>query len=324
MKNLVQIGLLLTLLVLGGTCGFMYVEDWGFLDSLYMAVITITTVGYEEVHPLSHSGRIFVIAYLIVGLGLFFYGVVQIGEHVLRAELGDWWERRKMERTIKTLRDHYIICGAGRMGRVLSGQLRENGLPFVMVDIDEAAIERAVKEGWLSMRGDATDDHTLRDAGIERARGLAAVLPQDSDNIYVVLSARLISPQIQIIARAADEKAVAKLQKAGANRVVSLYSAAAAKMANFLIHPHVDQFLEVIGSERRELELAEIQIVSDSPYRGKTLAETDFTRRGIIIVGIRRPGGDLLLPPPSSAPIDAGDHLIALGRSEVIEELSNV
>lgn len=322
MRNLFQLALLITLLVLAGTCGFMYIEDWGFLDSLYMSMITITTVGYNEVQPLSNSGRVFVMGYLIIGLGFFFYGVVQIGEQVIRAELGDWWERRKMQRTIRALDGHYIICGGGRMGRVLARQLSGRGRPFVVIDRDSEKLDRCSREGWLVMPGDATDDTTLSEAGVERARGLASALPNDSDNVYVVLSARLLSPTLQIIARASDEKVVAKLEKAGANRVVSLYTTAASKMAHFLINPHVDQFLEVIGAEGRELDIAEIEIDRESPYSGRTLAETDFTRRGIIIVGIRRSDGSLLFPPPGSSVIGPEDHLIALGKAEVIEELT--
>ncbi len=321
MRHILQIALLLTLLVLLGTCGFMYIEDWALLDSLYMSVITITTLGYEEVHELSDAGRIFVICYVILGIGLFFYGVVQIGEQILRTELGDWWEKRRMNKAIKTIEDHYIICGCGRMGRVLARQLQLSGRSFLVVDNDESMIERCEKDGWTWLLGDATDDTTLKEAGVERARGLASVLPDDADNVYVVLTARLLAPDLQIIARASDERVVAKLEKAGANRIVSLYTTAASKMANFLIHPHIDQFLEVIGTEGRELDLAEIEITDKSPYAGKTLAETDFTRRGIIIVGIRKPCGALLLPAPGSAVLHEEDHLIALGRPEVMEDL---
>lgn len=208
------------------------------------------------------------------------------------------------------------------MGRVLARQLTANDLPFVIVDNDEGKIERCRKVGWFSMCGDATDDAILKEAGTESARGLASVLPHDADNVYVVLTARLLAPDIQIIARASDKRVVAKLERAGANRVVSLYTTAAAKMAHFLIHPHVERVLEVISAEGSEMDLAEIEVTEGSPFTGEALTETDFNRRGIIIVGIRRPDGSLLFPPPNSIVLESGDHLIAMGKSEVVEELS--
>lgn len=321
MGSVLRIILLLMALTLFGAFGFMLIEEWGFLDSLYMAVITITTVGFEEIRPLSGGGRIFVIAYLALGIGVFFYGIVQIGEIVLRAQFGEWLGRRKLEKAIKTMKNHLIICGFGRMGRQISRQLAAKGLPFVVIDREEEALSECREEGWTWILGDATDDRVLEEAGVTEARGLATVLPSDADNVYVILSARLLSPKIQIIARAGDEKSVVKMERAGANRVVSLYATGAMKIAHFLIHPSVERFLEVITAEGRELDLAEVHVTERAPYAGKALMETDFSSQGIIIVGIRRPGGELLLPPPSAATLDPGDLLIALGKAEAIENL---
>jgi voltage-gated potassium channel len=316
-----RIFLLLLVLVIVGTLGFMLIEGWSFQDSLFMSVITLTTVGFGEVHPLSSSGRYFVIAYLLVGFGTFSFGVVKIAEMVLQTQFKDWMARHKMDTVLKSMRGHFIICGFGRMGRAVCRQLAAKGLPFVAVDKDEAAVAECQQEGWPYLVGDATDDRTLLQAGIDRAQALAAVLPTDADNLYVVLSARLLSKGVQIIARAFDEKGIAKLEKAGANRVVSIYATGAAKMSQLLANPNVEEFLEVITSKGKELGLTEVSVSTGAPYAGQTLAQTSFRKLGIIIVGIRR-NGVLILPPASTDLIQIGDCLIALGRAEAIAELA--
>lgn len=314
-------GVMLAALPLIGALGFMAFEGWNFFDSLYMAVITLTTVGFQEVHPLSTAGRSFTMVFLIAGLGIFFYGVVQFGELVVRAELADWFGRRRMDATLKSMKDHVIVCGFGRMGRVLCRHLAAKGTPFVVLDRDPEAVAPCQDQGWAWLIGDATDDATLVAAGIERARGLATVLEDDADNVYVVLSARLLSKTIQILARASDEKSVPKLQKAGANRVVSLYEASATKMAQLLANPKLEDFMELFAGSSSEVDLAEIHVGATSRYAGVTLDRTDFRERGVIVVGIRRVGGELILPPPSTLTIEADDSLIAVGKAHAIAEL---
>lgn len=318
-----RITLLLFALTSTGVAGFMLIEGWNFLDALYMSVITLSTVGFSEVHSLSDAGRWFVIGYLIVGLGVFFYGVAQIGEVVLQAQFGDWLERRKMEKTIRNLKDHYVVCGFGRMGRHLCQRLAARNLPFVIIDKDEDVLQDTAEPGWHWVVGDATEDRVLLDAGIERAKGLATVLSTDADNVYVVLSARLLAPKLQIVSRSGDEKGVTKLEKAGADRVVSVYAASATKMAHSFIHPNVARFLEVITTEDTDFDLAEIPVDAEAPYAGQKLADTDFSRRGIVIVGIRHGDGSLAMPPPSQASILAGDTLIALGKAEALESFAS-
>ncbi len=321
MFKIIRIISLLACLVLFGAIGFMIIEKWDFMDSLFMAMITLTTVGYGEVHPLTQAGKVFVMCYLFLGFGAFSFGIVKIAEMVLQAQFKEWMARHKIDTVLKTMKDHFIICGFGRMGRTVCRQLAAKGLQFVAVDKEESVLAECHQEGWPYLVGDATDDRTLLQAGIERAQALAAVLPTDADNLYVVLSARLLSKKIQIIARAFDEKGIAKLEKAGANRVVSLYTTGAAKMAQLLANPNVEEFLEVITSKGKELGLTEVQVAQGAPYAGQTLAQTNFRKLGIIIVGIRRDNGELLLPPPSSEVIRPGDCLIALGRVEAISEM---
>jgi voltage-gated potassium channel len=287
-----------------------------------MAVTTLTTVGFGEVHPLSNPGRAFVIVYLIVGLGVFSYGLVQLGETAVRTEMSYWLGKRRRSGMLKTMQNHYIICGFGRMGRTLCRQLADKRLPFVIVEKQEGTLAEAQQRDWPWIVGDASDDRTLREAGIERARGLASVLSSDADNLYVVLSARLLSKHLQIVSRASDETSVAKMEKAGANRVISLYSAGAVKMAQMLANPDLEDFIEIFTSHGSGLDLAEIHVTANGPYAGRTLGETDFRTRGIIIVGVRRANGELVLPASGSVMLAVDDELIALGKAEAISEIS--
>lgn len=305
-----------------GMLGFRLIEGWSWFDCLYMAVTTITTVGFSEVHPLSTGGRVFVICYLIVGLGIFFFGVVQLGEQIVRIELTHWLEKRRMDTTIRALQKHFIVCGYGRMGQALCRQMAAKRMPFVVIDRDESLVNQSLANGWPAILGDATDDHVLQEAGVDRARGLAAVLSSDADNLYIVLSARLLSKDMMIISRAEDDSSVAKLKKAGADRVMTLVETSAARMAHLLLNPNVEEFFEIVRSDETALDLAEIHVSETSPYTNRRLAETDLRNRGVIVVGIRRPDGELILPPPSSIEIRLDDRLIVLGRADAIAELT--
>jgi len=327
--RILKILLILLGLVIFGATGFVLTgdpalppgESWSFLDALFMAVITLTTVGYGEVHRLSTGGRIFAMVYLFIGFGAFSYGLIQLAEIMLQAQFSQWLGRRRMHSTLQHMKNHFIVCGFGRMGQTVCQQLTTKKLPFIAIDRLESAAKECQELGWPCIVGDATDDRLLVEAGMERAQGLAAVLPSEADNLYVVLSARLLSKKIQIIARSADEKSRTKLVRAGANHVVNIYSAGAMKMAQLLANPNVEEFLEVITSRGNELGITEVQVHPDAPYAGKALADTNFRKLGVIIVGIRRASGDLVLPPASTDVVQAGDCLIAMGRAETIEEL---
>jgi voltage-gated potassium channel len=314
----------LLVLPLLATVAFMLVEGWGFFDSFYMSVITMTSVGFEEVHPLSTGGRIVVITYLILGFGVFLAGAAQVGELVVSTQLGGQREKRRMKAAIDKLKGHIVVCGYGRVGRRLCEQLQDSKLDFVVIDRDSQSIDNAREKGFLAIVGDATDDAQLESAGLDRARGLAAVLPSDADNLYVVLSGRLLSPKVQILARATDEKVGKKLERAGANRVVSLYETSAQKMAGLLINPDLEEFLQVFTSQGHKLTLAEITVTKDASFCGKALRETDLNGRGILVVGHQKPGEPIVLPPRSDVRIDEGDTLIAFGDASAISDLLNV
>ena len=310
----------LTTVISIGATGFVLIEGYTPFEGIYMAVITITTVGFGEVHPLSDHGRMFVIGYLFVGLGVFTFGVLQLAEIVVRGRLRDWLAKRRMKAKLAALHDHFIVAGFGRMGRTVCEKLHSRGVSFIAVDRDEATRVECEERGWMCMQGDATDDRVLEQIGLVRARGLACVLANDADNLYVVLSARFMSTTIQIISRATDERATAKMRRAGANRVVSPYVTGGHHMAQLLINPNVEEFLEVMVSTGGEIDLAELTVKSDAPYCGQSVAQTYFLERGIVVAGVRRNDGSLLLPPPATRVLTAGDTLIAVGKADAIAE----
>jgi len=321
LRRLLPIFALLSAVPALGTLGFMLIERWDFLDALYMAVTTITTVGFGEVHPLSRGGRIFVIAYLVIGLGLFTYGLINLGERAFAAGVQNWLSRRHMDSAIGSMRDHVIVCGFGRMGRAICRRLAELHVPFVVIDRSDEVLAECRALGWPWLAGDATDDATLRAAHVEQARALAAVFGSDADNVYLTLSARLLVPGLQVIARASDEAIVPKLKKAGASRVVGLYDTGAAKIAQLMINPHLDQLITIFEAKGLEVDLAEIEVTVGAPYAGKTLDHTDFHKRGVTVVAVRRPDGQLLLPPSGDTLLHPRDRLFALGRAESIAAL---
>jgi voltage-gated potassium channel len=318
-----RLAALLTFLIVGGGFVFRILSpESTWVDCVYMAVTTLTTVGYEEVVPLDQLGRVFVMVYLAIGFSVFTYGAFQIGQWIMSAEIQSLFERRRMDKQIQDLRDHYIVCGVGRMGRTICSHLHERGKPVVVIDVDEERLKSRLPGGCLYVHGDATDDQTLRRAGIERARALATVLPTDADNVYVVLSARILSSRLEIIARAGSDAAALKIQRAGANRVVSPYSAGALKIARFMVNPNIEDFLDIADQRGRgDLELADVQIAAGSPYVGRKLADTDLHRLGIIVVGIRRANGQRLMPPPTDTAIEAGDCLFAFGGTAAMNQM---
>jgi len=322
MKRFVTLAILLTLLILAGMVGFHIFSEPGWLESLYLAIITLTTVGSREPEHLDADGKVFVMCYLICGLSVFSYSAFQLGSVVVNAELRGIFERRKMQQQIDQLRDHYIVAGLGRMGDTICEYLQQRKKPFVIVDVNEERLKEVCKEaGWMFIHGDATDDSVLKAAGIDRARSLASVLPTDADNVYVILSARLLNSKLQIVARASTEKAIEKMERAGASRVISPFSTGAVKIARFMINPSIEDFLEVADNRGADWELADVLIRESSSLVGKKLMETDLRDRGVMVIGIRRASGERLMPPPGSAVIHAGDSLFAFGSASAVNAM---
>jgi len=317
---LTTIGLLLAL-TLFGTVGFRIIAGSSWVECLYLAVVTLTTVGARDPGT-DTASMLFVVVYLATGLGIFSFSVFQLGSWVVSADFNTMLERRRMQKRISDLEGHSIVCGQGRMGLEICEYLSERNRSVVVIDHNEDRIHPVCEEnGWTFIVGDATDDDVLKSAGIDRAASLTTVLATDADNLYVVLSARMLNPEVKIIARAVDEKAVEKLELAGATRVVSPFRTGAVKMARFMLNPSIEDFIEIADSRGNELELADIQISPQSNYVGRKLMETDLRTRGVMVIGIRRESGERLMPPPGDAVIQSEDCLFVFGNTDAVNSI---
>lgn len=320
-KRLILAGLLIALIISLGTAGFMTIEGWNLLDSVYMTIITLTTVGYKEVHDLSDPGKIFNICLITVGVGTVLYAFSTGAKIVLEGELQEIFGRRRLEKRIKEMTGHYIICGYGRMGKIICRELSVKGEKFVIVEKNAAAVRD--KAGILILEGDATQDEVLKEAGIDKAKGLISVLPSDAENLFVVLSARGLSPNLLIVARAGEEGSEQKLIRAGADRVISPYHIGGLRIAHTVLKPAVVDFIEfATKSGNIDLQMEEILIHEQSGLVGLTLDASGIGRElGIIIVAMRRKNGDMKFNPTSRSSIQAGDTLIALGETSKLSIL---
>ena len=320
-RNHQLIAAALVLLTLAGMAGFHYIEGWPWFDGFYMIVTTFSTIGYQEVHPLSHAGRVFNVALILVGVSLVFLGIGSLTQALLEFSLRKFFGRRKMEREIDRLTDHYVICGAGRVGRSAARELARKPAPFVIIENNEAKATR-FQDDWLMLVGDATQEQTLRQVHIERARGLVAATTTDATNLYIVLTARGLNPRLQIIARASEEDAEKHLLKAGADSVVSPYLFAGQRIAQSFLRPHVVSFLDTATTHLgMDLEIGEIQITPSSQFAGKTVGGSRIRQdRGLIILAIKREQGMRFNPEPDDV-IQAGDCLIAMGQPSQLRQL---
>ncbi len=320
--NLKIIFFALIVLIVIGMAGFHFFEGWTWFEGFYMVLTTITTIGYGEVHPLSHSGRIFNSFIIITGVALvllFFGGATQA---LLEFELQSVFGRRRMDREISRLSNHYILCGAGRVGRSAARELARKPVPFVVIDTDEAKLARHAEEGWLTLVGDATQAPILRQAGIERARGLVASSTTDATNIYIILTARSLNPKLNIIARASEEEAEKHLLTAGANHVVSPYNFAGYRIAQTFMRPHVVDFFDTAMNRQLPLEIEEVQVRLGSRVAGQTLEGSRIRQElGVIVLAIKGEGSLMRFNPSPDEVIHAGDHLIAMGEPEGLRRL---
>lgn len=322
-KLAVTIGLIAGV-ILFGTVGYMVVEGWGMIDALYMTVITLASVGYREVHDLSTEGRLFTIVLIIGGVSTVLYALDAGAKIILEGELREVFGRRRLEKKIRDLRNHYIVCGYGRMGRIICRELREKRVRFVVVE-KEAASELD-SDDTLIFQGDATRDEVLKSIGIERAKGLISVLPTDAENLFVVLSARGLNPGLVIVARASEEGSEQKLIRAGADKVVSPYHIGGLRIAHTVIKPAVVDFIEfATKSGNIDLQMEEVGISEGSSLVGKSLDECGIGRElGIIIVAIKKPSGEMRFNPTFRSTIKTGDTLIALGESSKLKTLEEM
>ena len=322
--NLRLIALALAGVMLVGMAGFHLIEGWPWFDGFYMVLTTLTTIGYQEIHPLSHAGRVFNVFVIVTGVSLAFLGIGALTQALLEFELQSFLGRRKMERSIGRLADHYIICGAGRVGQSAARELARRPVPFVIVEQNEVKCAQ-FSDDWLVMVGDATQEQTLRQAQIERARGLVAATTTDATNLYIVLTARGLNPGLKIIARASEEDAEKHLLTAGADSVVSPYLFAGQRIAQSFLRPHVVSFLDTATTHLgMDLEIGEIMVGRDSKFAGKTVESSRIRQdRGVIILAIKRAEKMHFNPAPDDR-IESGDCLIAMGEPSQLRQLEGL
>jgi len=317
------VGLLSAVLAMG-TVGYHVVEGWRWFDSFYMALTSLTTVGYEELYPLTHNGRIFTSVLLIVGVTVVFASIGIMGDLVIQLELGNHFGRRRTLRMLEKISNHYIVCGAGRVGRGVIAELQQSGAKVVLIDSQPERAAWAEARGIPTIIADASADQTLLQAGIKSALGLVAAIGSDAENVYVTLSARVLNPQVLIAARAFNEQAEEKLRRAGASTVFTPYTFIGHRLAQALLRPHVLSFLDVAsafrGSSDLEIDIERIRVSEKTFCAGKSIEESGLCQKfDVILLAIMRAGGAMEFNPSGKAPIEAGTVLIAMGERSMLK-----
>lgn len=315
--------MLLVSVVAGGTVGYMVIEGQSPWIAFYMTVITVATVGYREVWPLSRAGEVFTVILIAGGVSTALYTFTLLAALVIEGELQHRWERRRRERMLDELRDHFIICGYGRIGGIIVEEFRRQGVPYVVIERDPERVHAVIEAGGLAVLADSSREEVLERVGIMRARGFIAAVGTDADNVYAVLSARLLRPDLYIIGRAETEDAGRKLLRAGANRVVAPYQIGAVQMAQTALRPAVVDFVQLAtSSENLELSMEQVMIREGADIAGRSLVDANLRQRfGVVVVGIQHPDGRMEFNPAPTTVMHAGDYLVVLGRSDNLREL---
>jgi voltage-gated potassium channel len=316
--------LLLALVLILGVTGYVTIEGWSAFDALYMTVITLATIGYGETRTLTPAGRAFTMVLIVSGVSVGAYAAAAYNEVLLRNLLTNVLGRRRMERELAQLKDHFIICGWGRMGQELVQQFRSKQVPFVVIEVDEDKCRRLAEKGIRFVQGDASDDQVLRAAGIERAQGLVTVAPKDADNIFITLSARSLNPRLYIVARSVYDADVHKLEIAGADRVISPYVIGARRIAAALFHPATADFLDrEVDGQVLEWELQDLTVRAEAAFVGMRLRDCGIREKtGCTVLAVRNAGASNFISNPDSDTLLAeGSTLIALGTADQLARL---
>ncbi|MFZ0483403.1 MAG: potassium channel protein [Desulfobacterales bacterium] len=318
--------LLLILVILLGVSGYMSIEHWDFLDALYMAVTTLTTVGYGEVHELSNPGRIFTIFFIIIGVVYFLYIAGAVVQFMVEGQIRTILGRRSLDKKIDRLKNHYIVCGYGRIGKILCAMLKKKAVDLVVIEKEKDLIPVMVENKIFYIWGDAGDETNLIKAGIRHAKGLIAVLATDTDNVFLVLTARQLNPDIYIMANASHNESKPKLIAAGANRVELPYDMGAVSMAQRIIRPTVTNFLNLaFAQKRKDIQMEEIPVSPSSELVNVMLKDSGIRQRfNLIIIAIKKSDDSMLFNPSFEAVIESGDTVIAVGEEENLEKLEKI
>ncbi len=325
-KRLAIILILLLMIIISGVVGYEVIEKWGLLDSIYMVVITLASVGYSETHPLSDAGRVFTVFLILGGMGVLFYSLSTITMFIVEGELQDALRRRRMNKQVQDLNDHYIICGSGETGKNIVGELVKTKRDFVVIEQSIDNIKQLNEPNLVYIEGDATEDAILIEAGIKKAKGLVSALPSDRDNLFVVLTARELNPDLRIVSRCIEEESESKLRKAGADSVVSPNIIGGLRMASELIRPATVSFLDImLRGEEKALRVEEARIGPDSHLIGKSIGEAKIPQKtGLLIVALNKEGQDYQFNPSSSIKLAANDVLIVIGSPEQVNDLKEM
>lgn len=313
------------LVIVTGTAGYRIIEGYSWLDAFYMTWITVATVGFREVHDLSPAGKLFTVGLIGAGLFTVVAAATRIGEDLVA--LTATKRKERMENRVRKLSRHYILCGYGRMGRVIAEHLRQEGVDFVVVDSRPEIVETIWEQGGYAVLGDATNDAVLERAGVHEARGLVTVLSRDAENVFVVLTASQLNPKLYILARANNDEAIPKLQRAGATTVINPYESAGARIAQALLRPAVTDFMRIVsGTGRLDVGVEQVEIQQACALAGVSLRDSNIRQlTNAMIVAIRKhETGDMLFNPDPATPLVPGDILIAIGTKMALDKLAEL
>lgn len=317
-KRAFQLVALLFSILLAGVVGYHLIEGWTWFDSLYMTVITLATVGYGETHPLSTAGRAFTIFLIMGGLGIILTALTEITIFVVEGEMTGFLRRRKMNQMIGKLSNHYILCGAGKSGHHVLEELTRTKRKAVVIESDPEKVIRLTEQKYLVVEGDATEDVTLQSAGIDRAAGLVTTLPNDRDNLFVVITSRGLNPRLRVVAKVEDISGRNKFIRSGADAAISANFIGGLRMASELMRPDAVNFLDLMLRDNSELRVDEVKIGPQSKFNGKTLAHCDvFSSAGVVLVSLKK-GNSFEFNPKPSTTLSAGDTAIVIGNPEQI------
>jgi voltage-gated potassium channel len=306
-----------------GTSGYMVIEGWSAWDSLYMTMTTVATVGFKEVHPMSRAGEAFTLVLILSGVGTAFYAAALLASLIVEGALHRPFDERRRKRMLETLRDHFILCGYGRIGSLIAEELHRQHVPFVVVERDPERVTQLVERGWTAVAADASHEEVLVRVGVHRARGLIAAVGTDAENVYAVLTARVVRPDLFIIARVESDDAEHKLRRAGADRVISPYHIGATHMAQSALRPAVVDFVQLATtSGHLDLSMEQVRIQERSGLVGQSIVDAGIRQKfGVIIVAIRRADGTMEFNPAPDAVLRAGDELVVVGRPQSVKAL---
>jgi voltage-gated potassium channel len=320
-RRLIIAGGLLAAVVILGVAGYVFIEGWTWFEALYMTITTVSTTGGGEPHPLSTGGRWFTLLLIFVGFGVLTYTLLALVGYVLEGQLGAAVETRRMRRRVARMRDHFILCGYGRVGREIAREFVDERIPFVIIDVNQASLDAAAAEGNTVVNGNAADVRVLQEAGIESARGLVTAVDSDADNIYVTLSARVLRPNLSIVARANQADSEPKLRLAGANKIISPYTIGGRRMASLAMRPTSVEFVDtVLSAGNSELLLEDLTITDGSTWTGKPLGNLVGESDEAIVLALKR-GDIMLFRPGGETMLVVGDELVAAGPRQAIRAL---